>query len=300
MQRTKEESCAIQNNLKATIAHRETSITELKAIVTNANDNIHRLEDELKEEKRLSEKHRDEMDKKILSLRIKEEERISQDTDIKLQLTKRVEFFKTLTSSYIQGLYEQCLAQEELILMEDQSFYSTQALSKMKCGNVPNLNLIAENLENKIESVHIDWESLLHDDDDRRIIFGNLNNRSQMNLSQIDNVMKRIHAQYLSEIKQIRTGHENDIKEVSSRHREGLFQLQNQIRLKESNFGSLERSFTAKVEKLSDALDEVENLKVTLTDKEEQIFQLSHQVVEAKENANVLHHEISEVRMMFS
>ena len=244
------------------------------------------------EEKLRGEEYRFQMEKELHVQQINEEKRITEENMIKNGLTDRVGFFMTLTSSYIQGLYEQCLAQEELILIEDSSLpaYTTQ-----KIGNRTKSNLIIERLENKIESIHIDWEGILQNDDDRRKVFGNLNNRSQINMSHIDYLIKRIHSKNSSETTRIQKGHENELVEIFSRHRNELSRLQKQMSIKDSNYKTLDTSLKKQKEQLSNASIDIEKLNEVLKEKQRRIDNLDSQILNAKKKEASLQQDLSTV-----
>ena len=278
--------------MKATISHRERSISELETTLKNANKKIHQQQEAMTEEKLRGEEYRFQMEKELHVQRINEEKRIIEENMIKNGLTDRVGFFMTLTSSYIQGLYEQCLAQEELILIEDSSLpaYTTQ-----KIGNRTKSNLIIERLENKIESIHIDWEGILQNDDDRRKVFGNLNNRSQINMSHIDYLIKRIHSKNSSETTRIQKGHENELVEIFSRHRNELSRLQKQMSIKDSNYKTLDTSLKKQKEQLSNASIDIEKLNEVLKEKQRRIDNLDSQILNAKKKEASLQQDLSTV-----
>lgn len=199
----------------------------------------------------------------------------------------------TLTSSYIQGLYEQCLAQEELILIEGSSL---PVHNKQKIRTQTKKNLILERLENKIDSIHIDWEGILKNDDDRRKVFGNLNNRSQINMSHIDELVKRIHSKNSSETMRIQKGHENELMDTFSRHRNELARLQKQIRFKDSNYNVLDMSLKKQKEQLSNASIDIKKLNETLKEKQRRIDNLDSQILHAKKEESFMQQDLLKVK----
>ena len=91
----------------------------MENLVANANQNILELEEELKLEKRSHGEYRIVTNKEMKRRQKEEESRAQKDLATNNSLANRIKFLTTLTSSYVQGLYEQCIAQEELVLLED-------------------------------------------------------------------------------------------------------------------------------------------------------------------------------------
>jgi len=120
-----------------------------------------------------------------------------------------IEVLSTLTSSYIRGLYEHCIVQENILPLLEESPPPDRP-AKISEGN---LALVMERLNKKIESAHVDWDSVLMDDKDRRQIFGNLNNRMQMNLSDINRFIAKIRRKH--EVEMRRKGEDNALKELN-------------------------------------------------------------------------------------
>lgn len=293
IQQIEDESEATQNELKATIYHRQRSVSELEAMLKNANSKIDQLEEAISMEKLRSEEYRLKMDNELKMQQINEEKRIEEENMVKQGLADRIDFFMTLTSSYIQGLYEQCLAQEELILIEGSSL---PVHNKQKIRTQTKKNLILERLENKIDSIHIDWEGILKNDDDRRKVFGNLNNRSQINMSHIDELVKRIHSKNSSETMRIQKGHENELMDTFSRHRNELARLQKQIRFKDSNYNVLDMSLKKQKEQLSNASIDIKKLNETLKEKQRRIDNLDSQILHAKKEESFMQQDLLKVK----
>ncbi len=296
LQQVKDESIVIQDELKATLQCRDTSISELNRMNSEANEKIIALEKALDQEKALFHKYRSDMKKEIEMNQIKEENRKAQDETIKNELHERIDFFMIITSSYIQGLYDQCLAQEQLMLVEDPTFRPATS-RQLKGGNTKNLNLILEQLNNKIESVHINWEGLLQNDDERRVIFGNLNNRSQLNLSYIDDLIKRIHIKYTSEVARIESDHGSSLDQLLSKYKNEKSKLQMQIASKNDNYNGLEKTFHEESKKLSDTISDNDKLHEMLKDKEAYIVEQNNQMSDFQRNEFTLQNEISSVRI---
>lgn len=297
IQQVKNESIAIQDELKAILQRRDTSISELKTMNSEANEKIITLEKALVQEKALFHEYRSDTKKEIEMNQIKEENRKAQDEAIKNELHQRIDFFMIITSSYIQGLYDQCLAQEQLMLVEDPTFRPAISRQRLKGGNTKNLNLILEQLNNKIESIHINWEGMLQNDDDRRVIFGNLNNRSQLNLSYIDDLIKKIHIKYTSEVARIESDHGSSLDQLVSRHRNEKSKLLMQIASKNDNYTGLENTFHEKSKKLSDTISDNDKLHEMLKEREAYIVEQDNQMSDFQRNEVTLQNEISSVRI---
>jgi len=121
-----------------------------------------------------------------------------------------VDNLSTLTSSYIRGLFDHCLAQENILRLGE----SLPSNRTSTITHIPetNLSLVMDRLGKKLDSSHVNWGSVLADEKDRRQIYGNLNNRMHMNLNEIDKLIKTINKKHEAQMK--RRGEANVKREL--------------------------------------------------------------------------------------
>lgn len=210
-----------------------------------------------------------------------------------------VEVLSTLTSSYIRGLYDHCMVQEKILLLAE-----TPPPTSMKARRIPislaggSLGLVMERLDKKFESVNIDWDSVLMDDKDRRQIFGNLNNRMQINLNSIDRFITKIRGKYDYEMKQM--GEDNTRKEldIHSAHAVQLCKLEdNQIQLEEE-LNKLSKQHKVTTEDLEKTKIELE---ITIEEKNGEIVDIETQLSDRSDlhvDRDVLREQLHKVRVL--
>ncbi len=305
IERDHDQATATQTELQATIDHRERSITELKDMVTKANQKIYELEEDIRKNTKEHKEYRIEVDKEMKRRQREEDVRAEKDLALKNTMSDRITFLSTMTSSYVQGLYEQCLAQEELILLEDSSsslpnpktskMSSHKNFSKGETKETK-LEIIMERLEKKVDSIHIDWEGMLEHDDDRRKIFGNLNNRSQINLSHIDDLIKKIRVKNQSDIERLEVGFKKKMEDNISKHQDDVFRLQKEINLKESSFRKVNATLKETKDHLSKALAAIDELNIVQERKNTEIDDLNNEIKAANKRQDNLQCELLLVR----
>ena len=251
--------------MEVTIRHREASIEEFKSSLKGCHEKTRHLECDLHKEQAVYQKFRAEMLQDLEICEMEAKQRKEENEIEKGVLSKRIAHLMTMTSSYIQNLYEQCLTQEELISLENQSLSRYQnrineTKKSIVAKNKKGVHLIVERLENRIESIHIDWEGLLKDDDDRRVVFGNLNNRSQINHNQIDDLIKQIHVKRKSDLEKTELNHSNTINELKSKQQTETSLLKDEIEVNKERLMAVESTLKSTKDDLAIAKTEFINL----------------------------------------
>lgn len=254
-----------QNALEAAIQHHKASINELTSSLKGCHEKILHLECDSHKEQVDHQKFRAQMLQDLQNCEMEAKRRKEEDEIKKGVLSKRIAHLMTMTSSYIQNLYEQCLTQEELISLENQSMSRNnkrinESKQSIVAKNKKNVHLIIERLEKRIESIHIDWEGLLKDDDDRRVVFGNLNNRSQINHSQIDDLIKQIHVRRKSDLEKTELNHSNAINELKCKQQTETSLLKDQIEVNKGRLMVVESTLKSTKNDLDIAKAEIVNL----------------------------------------
>lgn len=290
-----------RNELKENIAQRDKSISNLSSMNSSLKENIYQLEAALKDNKQLGKETNEQFEKRFQELKAQEEQRAAREKNVEIKLMERIDSLMNLTSSYIQSLYEQCLVQEDILMIEDPSLLPMAASHNVKMKSLqrqqPTLHMILERLVKKIDSNHIDWEGLLQKDEDRRIIFGNLNNRAELNTSHIDTVLKKNHAKHSFTIKQAEIENDTNMKETCSRHYSEIEKLRNQIKTKDESYLTLKASLKENNHKLTEALSTIDTLKGQISDTQKQKDSLDHQVRNATRRGTVLNNDLAMVSL---
>lgn len=250
------------------------------------------LEEHLKDDQ---EKHRQfsvQMTQDLQNCEVEAKRRAEEDKAEVDALSNRVAHFMTLTSSYIQSLYEQCLTQERMISLEDPSLLSIHSSNskfhRSTSMNKKKVNHVIDRLENSIESMHVDWEGILCDDNDRRIVYGNLNNRSQINNSQIDNLIKRIKQRQKSELDSLQLKNSQALNALKSNYQSEISSLNKQIYLTERKLKDLNATLNESKNDLSIARAEIGNLVDTKEKNEVEMDALEKALAKSKHIAEEL------------
>ncbi len=260
---TNEVAIAKQNELRGTLCHHEKEIDDLRASLKERDQNILKLENDLQTEQKNHVEIQNKMKWEFEQYKNEAQCHMDEDKAKNDALTSRVEFLTTMTSSYIQNLYEQCLALEKIISLEDEELlkvHSTHMFHKSSTKTKPIVKLVMEHLVNRMESIYIDWEGILTNDDDRRVIFGNLNNRSQINNGQIDDLIKRIHVRKKSELERIHSSHVEAMTSLKLNYENELTSLRQQIEDDKRELKDKETTLLKRQENLSNALTKIEDV----------------------------------------
>lgn len=261
-----------------------------------ANEKISELDDQIKDQKMKADKNHSVMEAEMIRRCREEEIRRITDEGIKTDLLERIDALKVMTSSYIQGLYEQCLAQE-IILSRDVPSGQIKPTKMISKKSIPIFDFVLDRLEAKIESTQIDWGVLLEKDEDRRKIFGHLNNRSHMNISQIDELLKLIHSRKSTEMHHMKVDYKTAINDINLRHKKEVSTLYEEIKTKDMKYAGLDKSYKEKTAKLSNTTNELNKLTKLMNKKKKHIQELEKRIINFRSKEESLQNDISEVSM---
>jgi hypothetical protein len=207
----------IQNleiKLDETTNERINTVVTLDGKLTIANTVIRDLRSKVSIGEREGAKFREDIQVSMAMREKQEEERATKDQQRNDKLSKRAEELTHLTLSHIQGLYDQCLDEEQILGFQRvlPTTRVTWILSSYQ-ESTP-LNYIEDMISQKTDSTRIDWGVVLEDEKERRIVFGNLNNRVLMNLSRIDSFIKRLHTKHDYELNRLKDTHGKRVSNI--------------------------------------------------------------------------------------
>ena len=250
----KEENLNLKQKLATTVDERNATVGDLEQRLRRAEDQITTLKRGLKKEKEASESFRLQTRLELKKMQTIEQQRAQEDKTTNDNLTNKGNLLMNLTSSHIQGLYDQCLEQEHILRLEC-ALPSSISTKKSSSSVSEALKNIEDKLAQKVESIHLNWEALLEDECNRRVVFGNLNNRAMMNLGHIDRLIRRLHGKY-----------ENDLKRAEERNKERLNGMCASYDEKRSLLESQEKQKAIELERVSlDCFDTKKRLTTALT-----------------------------------
>jgi hypothetical protein len=177
-----------------------------------------------------------------------EEKRTVQYAAEKDMITDKLNVLDSLTSSYIRGLYDHCLAQDEILDIESKE---RKTKNPSKNGIQSNkLSYVFERLENKSESMHIDWDEILGNENDRRQIYGKLNNRAERNLSDISKLINRMRSRHGAIMKKSQDKCDQKLLNQRSSYESHLTGLRKSVQEKETALSEITSCFKASQETL--------------------------------------------------
>ena len=296
LSQAKLEYAAVIVEIQTKIKCKEEVISEMKLKLLFANEKISELDDQIKDQKMKADKNHSVMEAEMIRRYREEEIRRITDEGIKTDLLERIDALKVMTSSYIQGLYEQCLAQE-IILSRDVPSGQIKPTKMISKKSISIFDFVLDRLEAKIESTQIDWGVLLEKDEDRRKIFGHLNNRSHMNISQIDELIKLIHSRKSTEMHHMKVDYKTAINDIDLRHKKEVSTLYEEIKTKDMKYAGLDKSYKEKTAKLSNTTNELNKLTKLMNKKKEHIQELEKIIINFRSKEESLQNDISEVSM---
>ena len=225
---------------------------------------------------------------------------VSED-DTFFQMEEKIQSLTNLTCSYIRGIYDHCIEQERLMVQKKHRLSNT--ISKSMSGN---LKVVIDHLHCGKNSKKLDWDALLKDDIDRRLIFGNLTNRLQMGIYEISNLFKTISEEHKIECKRMSKSKERIIDDLTQTHTKTMKALEDSLskskqygqscddkileitqmneQMKDKNCTlqnqciSLENHFEEKQRELHHTRNNLTKLKTIIKDKEEEINKVNRNV----------------------
>ena len=118
--------------------------------------------------------------------------------------------------------------------------------------NTP-IKSIEEKISQKIDSTHINWKLELEDENERRKVFGNLNNRVLMNLGHIDSLIKRLHAKHSNEI----CNHVKKVDSICATYDERITLLEDKGEEQKRRFSEVSKEFDTTKRNLATAESEI-------------------------------------------
>jgi hypothetical protein len=129
------------------------------------------------------------------------------------RLRRKYFIVSQLLFSSIRSSYENCIVNEKLLADNNSEL----------CTNDQNLDssfdpinekvaMIVEHLDNSDASDCIDWASILEDENDRRHIIGNLQNRLQMGQFSLEKAFQKIHHAHANTLRDCRDVHKQEVE----------------------------------------------------------------------------------------
>ena len=206
---------------------------------------------------------------------------------------KELEALQNLTSSFIRGTYDHCLAQEKILQIE--GFLAKSCVKNAKIEN-ENLNHVLYNLNKRLESRHFDWDELLNNATDRRQIFGNLNNRLQRNLHNLGTLIENIRARHEAEIERMKNRNNEKMEELICSYKENIDQLETSIQLKDNQVLSLSKKYEILKRDYGESKTKLQKQIIECTQKRGIISELNNRLSENEKEKIRAAQEIVEVR----
>lgn len=250
---TKQQLDSLEKKLAHTMNERNTTVENLDAKLASANMLIKDLRAELLKEKKEAEAFRKDTKLNLEMREQKESERSANDQRRNNDSSKQVDELTNLTLSHIQGLYDQCLEQE-LILIAEGALPKTR-VKRMSSSSeqITPIKSIEEKISQQIDSTHINWKVELEDEHERRKVFGNLNNRVLMNLGHIDSLIKRLHAKHSNEI----CNHVKKVDSICATYDERITLLEDKGEEQKRRFSEVSEECNKQKRKLATAESEI-------------------------------------------
>ena len=292
----KDRNKSLEQKLAQTIEERNTTVSDLERQLEDAKREIAILKDSLSKEKQEANAFREETKVEVQKCQSIEHDRAAKDLAANEELTQKVNVLTNLSASYIQGLYDQCLEQEQILLLEG-ALPSVHGTKKNTKSDIESLRHIEEKLKQKKDSIHINWEMMLKDESVRRIIFGNLNNRTQMNLGHIDKLIQKLHAKYGNEMRRVNKTNEQRLNGVCTSYDDKISLLQTQATRTDTELDLVSTDCLETKKHLATALSDIERMKVDKTNCDETIVGLDQALSETKQSNASLNNELSKVRL---
>lgn len=118
-----------------------------------------------------------------------------------------------LLLSSIRSSYENCLVHERLLADNNSELFTND--QKLDTSFDPineKVAMIIKHLERSDASYCIDWVSILEDENDRRHIIGNLQNRLQMGQFSLEKAFQKIHYAHAAAMRDCRDVHKQDVE----------------------------------------------------------------------------------------
>ena len=199
---------------------------------------------------------------------------ISEDDAI-FQMKEKIQSLANLTCSYIRGIYDHCIEQERLI--EPKNNVLSNSNSKSMKGN---LKIVIHHLNCGKDSKKLDWDTLLKDEVDRRLIFGNLTNRLQMGIYKISNLLKTVSEEHKIECTRLSKAQERILRDLTQTHEKRMQTLADSLS-KYKQYGQL---CDDKILEITQMNEEIKNRNCTL---QNQCISLESQF---EEKQRELHH----------
>lgn len=203
----------LQTKLDHTILERDDTISKFENTIATMNQEIQELQERLRLKSLEFDEYRNDTEK---TLKVKQEEesiRTTKDNEEKKNLKTHIDSLQNLCLSHIQGLYEQCMDQECILKKEGADPKSKSLHHKPRTSSA--FEVVEEKLLREVASTSIDWKTLISDDESRRSVLGNLNNRVLMNTGYIDCTIQRLHKRHSNEMKRTIIGHEQVLKDTT-------------------------------------------------------------------------------------
>ena len=293
----KQQNQELEQKLAAIIEERSATIADLEGRLRKSEEKTKSLEEAVMKEKETFKSFRQESEIKCKNQQTLEEERAKMDRTENTDLKEKVDFLINLTSSYIQGLYEQCMEQEHILTLEDALPNNISKSTKARSSHILDpLKLIEDKLSQKVESIHLNWEKLLEDESHRRVIFGNLNNRVQMNLGRIDMLIKRLHGKYGNDLKREEERHAKKLNDLKKLHSEKISHFESQMKKKVAELRNLSLHYSDTRNQLKASLDSGKSLTEQNSNYKRIIQDHKRSLSEAKDSTAKADLEIFKVR----
>ena len=302
---TKEAIKGLEHRLENSIAERNATVEDLEQRLQGSESRVKHLQHLLTKEKEEAESYHLQMQLQLQKINTVEQERASRDKVRNDELTNMVNTLSNLTSSHIQGLYDQCLEQEHILRLEG-ALPSTGTTSQVAVavavatkksispGSEP-MKHINEKLAHKTESVHLNWETILEDESDRRAIFGNLNNRVQMNLGHLDRHIKRMHGKHSNAMKRAEKLQKKRFNDSCTSYDRRIFALETTAKRRTMELDDLSVDCSDTKRRLKNARSSIESLKSDLTNSNKTIEILEDKLSKATHRIASIQGELEKV-----
>jgi chromosome segregation ATPase len=270
---------------------RHDTVQELDDRIKNTNLRVSNLEEELLEKASQVEDMKIRNQEELERNHQAECQRAATDKGIIEKMKNKVEALTTLTVSYAQGLYDQCLAQEKMLKLEN-SLPSRMQHHRARLKRIgerqeddrheSSLDLILRRLTESVESTKISWDRLLENETDRRQVLVNLNNRVQINQQHYDDMFHKLHKKYQYESDQIKKQFMKTIEMDKEKYTKRIEELMNEVQNQDFSIQNLVRSSNDLNNNLENAKSSNEKLKASCEQKLVYIETLENELSELR------------------
>ena len=199
-----------------------------------------------------------------------------------------------ISTSYIRGLYDHCLAQFDILNVESGKEIKT----KKRNIQSNQVSHVFEMLEKKVESMHIEWDEMLADENDRRKIYGKLNNLTTKNLSDISDFIGRIRSRQVVMMKRSKDEYSQKLINQSLLYENDLTLLRKSLNEKENELSDITLNFEESQETLKETEIDLERRKERSVFYEEQVAVKNKKIESIEEEKINLSNKLEEASIL--